>query len=379
MKKRVALFHPWIKSKGGGEKVVLEILKSKKYDVDVYTWVYNPSKTFSEFKKYNINVIAPKFAERFSRYFLLRSIFLPISFFSKIPLEKYDLFLISTSGLAEIITFRNYKKGGTFAYVHTPLRAATKDIIKWNLNKRYKNIFSKAVYLLSTRIYNLLERRAWKNIDWAIFNSELSFKRAKDKKLVENADVIYPPVDVDKFKKINIKEGNYFLCVSRFNNNKRQDLLLDVWKKFVKMYPDKKLILAGGIENKRYYSRLKKKAAGIKNIEFIVSPSDKKIVNLYAGCLAGIFVPYQEDFGIVPFEFLAAGKPLIAVDKGGYVNLIKGLPQVYLAREGDNLEQELIDNMKRFLKDSGNKKERFTLPNNFVKEIEKSLKRHSSR
>ncbi len=373
MKKKVALFHPWIKSRGGAEKVILEIVKSKKIDADIYTWVYDENKTFSEFKNYNVRVIAPKFAKRFSRSFLLRSIFLPISFFSKIPLKKYDLFLISTSGLAEIITFRNYKKGKTFAYVHTPLRAASEEIIKWNLKNRYKNSFSRVIYLLATKIYNQLERKSWRKIDWAIFNSELSFDRAKDKNIVKKGGVIYPPVDVDKFSKLKIKKGDYFLYVSRFNNNKRQDVLLGSWKSFVEKYPDKKLVLAGGIENKKYYSKLKKLASKTKNVKIIVSPPEKKLLELYAGCLAGIFIPFQEDFGIVPFEFLATGKPLIAVDKGGYVTLVKKLSQVYLVKEGNNLKEEIVKSLEEFLK-SDIKNEKILFKNEFIKEINKCLK-----
>ena len=123
-RKKIALFHPWIKSRGGSEKSVLEILKSRKYDIDIYTWIYEESKTFEEFKKFKINILAPKIIKKISRTYLLKGLFLPISLFSKIPLEKYEYFLISTSGVAEFITFRNYKPKKTYGYIYTPLRAA---------------------------------------------------------------------------------------------------------------------------------------------------------------------------------------------------------------------------------------------------------------
>lgn len=71
---KIALFHPWIKSKGGAERVVLEILKKskdKRYKIDVYTWVYDENNTFEEFKKFKVNVIAPKFARKFRSSLLL--------------------------------------------------------------------------------------------------------------------------------------------------------------------------------------------------------------------------------------------------------------------------------------------------------------------
>jgi len=157
-KKKIALFHPWIKSKGGAEKVVLEILKSKKYDIDLYTWVYDEENTFKEFKKFKINVIAPKLAKRLSRLHILRGLFLPITLFSKIPLEKYDFLLISTSGMGELITLRNRIKGKTYAYVHTILRDAYKEIVPWNLKYRYKNPLSKPIYLLAVKYIVPLKR-----------------------------------------------------------------------------------------------------------------------------------------------------------------------------------------------------------------------------
>ena len=86
--KRIALFNPWIKSKGGAERVVLEILKNKKYKVDIYTWVYDEEKTFEEFKKFKINIIAPKIAKKLSRYYLLRGLFFPLSLLPRIVLRN---------------------------------------------------------------------------------------------------------------------------------------------------------------------------------------------------------------------------------------------------------------------------------------------------
>jgi hypothetical protein len=59
-KLRIALFFPWIKSKGGAEKVLLEIMKIKEFEFDLYTWVYDEENSFKEFKDIKINVIGPK-------------------------------------------------------------------------------------------------------------------------------------------------------------------------------------------------------------------------------------------------------------------------------------------------------------------------------
>ncbi len=381
MKNKIAIFHPWIKSRGGAEKTVLELLKNFK-ESELYTWVYEPENTFEEFKKFKVNLIGNKFFRRFSHSNILRGLFLINSLFYKIPLKKYESFIISTSGVGEFITFRNYKPGRTYAYIHTPLREADKDIINWNIKNKYKNFFHRFIYRISIFFYKILERAAWKRIDHLIFNSELSLERAKKRDLLKNKkiSVIYPPTDLDKLEKIKVENKNYFLYPSRINPPKRQDLLIKAWKVFSKKYPDEKLIIAGNLENKRYYEEIKKLSEECKNIEIKTNLDNKEFLRLYQGCKAVIFVPFIEDFGIVPFEALSLGKPIIAVDKGGYNKLIEKIPQYYKIKElyeEKKMINEINQVLEAFLKSKIRPKKISNLisnTNNFINKIDEVLR-----
>ena len=89
-----------------------------------------------------------------------------------------------------------------------------------------------------------------------------------------------------------------------------------------------------------------------KNVEIKINLNDKDMEKLYSNCLAVIFIPFMEDFGIVPFEALSMKKPLIATNKGGYMRIIKDLPQVIQIEEKEDKEEmvnEIYKCLKQFL------------------------------
>jgi len=375
-KQKVALFHPWLKSRGGAEKVVLELLEKSKHQYDVYTWAYDKDNTFPGFKKYNIHVLMPNFAKKLAKLHMLRGIFFPLSFFRKIPLKNYDKFLISSSGLAEFITFRSRKKGNTYAYVHTPLREANKKIVKWNLNNRHKGKpIQKTFYLLAVKFYRIFEKLAWKKLDVVIFNSELSKKRAKEHNLLKSQSIhiIYPPIDFSRFEKIKKRNSNTFVYISRLNPPKRQDLLIEAWKKFSIKNKGYKLILVGNPDNKKYYEKLKQLSNGDKSIEIKSNVSNKELEELLGKAKAGFFLGYQEDFGIVPLEVLAANKPLLAVDEGGYVDVIKNHALFHKIKEKHDKAQmvnEIAKQLENFINKKPLKKTMKIEKKDFIKEID---------
>jgi glycosyltransferase involved in cell wall biosynthesis len=134
------------------------------------------------------------------------------------------------------------------------------------------------------------------------------------------SEIIYPPVDLNKFKMKSPEykigpadyDKNYFLIVSRLVPYKRIDIAVEAFNKlglFLK-------IIGSGVEEEK----LKSKA--LPNIEFLGQDlTDLELLDYYQNCRAIIF-PGEEDFGLVPIEAQACGKPVIAFGGGGVLESV---------------------------------------------------------
>jgi glycosyltransferase involved in cell wall biosynthesis len=125
-----------------------------------------------------------------------------------------------------------------------------------------------------------------------------------------DAVIIHPPVAVDDFS-ISYRDGDYYLCAGQLVRYKRIDLAVDTFSR-----SGKRLVVAGTGEE---VADLKRRAA--PNVEFVGRTSDDQFRSLLQGCRALVF-PGEEDFGIVPVEAMACGRPVIAYASGGALETV---------------------------------------------------------
>ncbi|GAX60646.1 glycosyltransferase [Candidatus Scalindua japonica] len=130
-----------------------------------------------------------------------------------------------------------------------------------------------------------------------------------------DADLIYPPVDCSYFKPGLSNEG-FYLMVSPLAPNKRVDIAVEAFNKI-----NLPLIVIGSGQDEK---KLEKMAG--KNIKLMGWQSDEVVREHYVNCKALIF-PGVEDFGIVPLEAQACGKPVIAYGVGGALETIVPLDE----------------------------------------------------
>ena len=310
MVKKIALFVPWIKSKGGMERTELNILKNSRHKIDVYTFDYEKEKTFSDFEKFNIIRLKNREYRKYST--VMRGIVLGMDIlFTKVDLSKYDVLLISTSGIAELFAIRNHAKVN-IAFTHTQLRIAHEFYDYY----RKKSLLYKILLPPIVFIYKRIEKIAWKHIDYSIVQSEEVKDRFRRHGTFSTERVfkVSPPLDLSGVK-ISKKTKKFFLYNSRFTDYKRQDLAIEAFKRSGLQKNGFKLVLSGFIEDEKYFKKLKK--AANKYIVFKPNISEKELKQLYRDCYATVFLAVNEDTGLVPLESLAYGKPVITVNEGG--------------------------------------------------------------
>jgi len=360
---KAAIYSQYLDTLGGGERYILGIaraLSENGFDVDI-EWsskTVNPKKiwqTQAKSKK-EVNAINSKdFEKRFGISFD------HISFVEDINRgDGYDLcFWVSDGSIPALKSRRN------FLHFQVPFR-----------NVNGKSLINKV------KLMRIKEIICNSNFTKSVIDEEFGVKSV----------VLYPPVDVEKFKPK--RKQNIILYVGRFSQllqSKGQDVLIENFKKLVKSgIKDWKLILAGGAEvgADKYLKKLKKLSKGYK-VEIVESPSFKEIRDLYG--VAKIFwsasgfginemlEPMKvEHFGITVVEAMSAGALPIVYAAGGHKEIIKPGKNGFLwTNESDLIEitskliqdEKLLRSFKSKMQESSKKYSHENFEENFLKLI----------
>lgn len=297
---QIALVHDFLTRLGGAERV-LAVLAEMFPRAPIFTLLYDESKVGSIFPRLNIFPSRlqhlPTIVRKHHRYLLP----LMPRVVEEWDFSKFDLVISSNSAFVHgIIT---PTKTHHLSYFHSPMRFAwdwTHEYIKEQGVGRLKKI----------GIAHLLKRiRMWDQAvadraDTVIANSKNVQRRIK-KYYRRGSEVLYPPVDLSRFK-ISRSSENYFLIISTLTPYKKIDLAVQLFNKI-----QRPLVIIGDGPQRKYL----KSIAG-NTVDFLGCKDDAAVTEYLKNCRALIF-PGEEDFGITPIEAMACGKPVLAFGEGG--------------------------------------------------------------
>jgi glycosyltransferase involved in cell wall biosynthesis len=326
---QVALVHDYLNQYGGAERV-LEALHELFPDAPVFTSMYDPGAMPPAYRSWDIRT---SFMQRLPGVHRHHQIYLPLYplAFRCFRLDGYRVVLSSSSAFAK--GMRPAPGALHVCYCHSPMRFA------WTFRQ----------YAEREQIGPLLRRalppllawlRRWdvataQRVDVIVANSTAVAQRIRAW-WGREATVIFPPVDVERARPAPPGEiGDYFLLVSRLVPYKRIDLAIAAFNALG--LPLK--IVGDGRDRAALMAQ-----AG-PTIEFLGQvPEDEKF-HLYAHCRAAVF-PAEDDFGIAQVEVQAAGRPAIALARGGALDtVVDGVTGVLFP---DQTVESLIEAVRRF-------------------------------
>ena len=362
---KVALIHDHLAQDGGAEKV-LAVFARMFPDAKIYTLLYE-KRNVSHLRGHEIDTSIIQRLPGGVRHYKWYLFFMPmaVEFFD---LRAYDLVISDTSSFAKgVITLPDTLH---LCYCHTPTRYLWSDTHQYLNELKYNKWVKKAISLILSRL-RLWDFNAAQRVDHFIANSQMVAGRIK-KYYRRDSVVIYPPVETDKFSIVDhlpSGEEAYFLAGCRLAPYKRIDLIIEAFNKLGDAYRLK--IFGDGIDEKR----LRKLAQSNPRIEFLGRVSEEEKVKLFQNALAFIN-PQEEDFGITPVESMAAGRPVIAYNKGGAKEtVIEGKTGLFF---GEQTADSLAAVLRRFRNEDFNPQairahaENFSVAN-FQEQIEKFI------
>lgn len=301
---KVAIFHDYIGAIGGGEKLVLTLAKGLGADV-ITTDVDMDSVIKMGFEKVKIISLGNTL-----KIPPLKQIDASFKFTTCDFSKEYDFFIFSGNWAF----FAAKKHKPNLYYCHTPTRAFY-DL--YDVYRKNHSIFIAIPFTVWVQVHKRISEYYISHVCKIVTNSINTKNRIK-KYLNRDSEVIYPPVDTARFK--FKKYGNFWLSVNRLYPEKRVELQIEAFKEM----PDQKLLIVGGYaagdHASRYASKLMNELP--ENITLIGSVSEEKLLELYATCKGHVTTAMNEDFGMTPIESMAAGKPVVAVKEGGFLESV---------------------------------------------------------
>jgi glycosyltransferase involved in cell wall biosynthesis len=301
--RRVAIVHYWLVKMRGGERV-LERLLHLFPEADIFTHVYDPAAMSEVIRSRPVRTTFIQNLPASRRFYRQYLPLMPLAL-EELDLTGYDLVICSESGPAKgVITAPEAQQ---VCYCHSPMRYL------WDHYPAYRAAAGPMARLAMPWSFHQL--RQWDTVsaarvDQFIANSTFVQRRIA-KAYRRDSTVIHPPVDTSLFHVSTTIEARW-LWVGQMNAYKRPDLAVEAFNAM-----GLPLLMVGDGDMAKDMRR----RAG-PNITIVPRLNFDELRRAYAQCRALVFTA-DEDFGIVPVEAMASGRPVLAYGKGGAVDTVE--------------------------------------------------------
>ena len=302
---KLALVHDWLTGMRGGEKA-LEVLCERFPDAELFTLVHvrgSVSPAIERLRTHTSFVQRLPMVKRFYRHYL------PLfpTAIEQFSFDRFDVVVSLSHCCAKSIVHAG--RVPHLCYCLTPMRYAWDQFDAYFGPDRIGSIPSAIMRPVMARLARW-DRATSDRVDRYVTNSQHVAGRIRTY-YNRAATVIHPPVDTDFFHPDSTVPERYALMVSALVPYKRIDVAIDACRianvplKIVGIGPDR--------------ARLERSAG--PHVEFLGAQSNDAIRDLYRRSICTLMTG-EEDFGIVPVESQACGRPVVALGRGGALETV---------------------------------------------------------
>jgi glycosyltransferase involved in cell wall biosynthesis len=301
---KTAVVHDWLNGMRGGEKV-LEALLPLLPDPTIFTLFHVPGSVSREIEKYPIRVSflnrLPFSRARYRHYLPLfpRAV-------ESFDLSEFDLVVSSSHCVAKGAVAR--PGAPHLCYCHTPVRYAYEQFDRYFPPGRTRLRALKALAVARLRRWD--QETAGRPTRY-LANSTAVAARIREH-YGRSAAVCHPPVDVDFYRPGSERREGFLLAVGALVPYKRYEEAIAATRSVGRPL----VIVGGGPEEKRL------RALADSSVQILVNRSAEELRDLYRKC-AYYVQPGEEDFGIAAVEALACGAPIVALGRGGVMDIVR--------------------------------------------------------
>jgi len=327
---RVALAHDYLNQNGGAERVV-EQLHALFPDAPVYTSIYDRAGMPDAYRDWEIH---PSFMQHLPGVMRHHQPYLPLYplAMAQFNLAAYPLIVSSSSAFGKGV--RVPPGALHVCYCHAPMRFAW-SYEAYAAREGFGRVVDVGLRPMLTALRRW-DRATAARVDHFVANSRTVAVRIA-RIYGRDATVIYPPVETNRYAAppgTPEEPEPFFFLVSRLVPYKRIDLAV----RAANALGVRLEIASAGRD------RAALEAIAGPSVRFLGYISDEEKREKYARCTATIF-PAEDDFGIAQLEAQAAGRPVVALGRGGAVeSVIDGVTGVLFP---DQTIESLMDAMRR--------------------------------
>ena len=302
---RIALVHDWLTGMRGGEKA-LEVICERFPDAELFTLVHVRGSVAPVIERRLIHTSFLQALPGIRRYYRQCLPVFPAAV-EQFDLDRFDL-VLSVSHCA-VKSVLKAPRARHLCYCLTPMRYAWDQFDAYFGRDRLGAVGSRLMRPVMARLARW-DRRTADRVDRYVAISHYVAGRI-GRYYNRESTVVYPPVDTDFYRPDTCPPEGYALVVSALVPYKRIDLAIDACARAQVPL----MIVGDGPER----AALERRADG--RATFVGRVSNERIRDLYQRA-AVVLLPGEEDFGIVPLEAQACGRPVVALARGGALETV---------------------------------------------------------